>query len=175
MTTHIMGIAGWSGAGKTTLLTKVIPYLKHNMSLSISTLKHAHHGFDIDQKGKDSYLHREAGATEVMIASDKRWALMHENTSDPSEKPSFSQLLKQMSNVDLILVEGFKSLLPVALEIHRAALQKPFLYPNLPSICGVATLESFNFPSHITALNLDDIPSIATFITHRAIPIEQVR
>ena len=102
---RVIGLAGWSGAGKTTLIVKLIPYL-HERGITVSTLKHAHHAFDVDQPGKDSYLHREAGAREVLVASSRRFALMHELRG--AEEPGLAELLRRMSPADLILVEGFK-------------------------------------------------------------------
>ena len=101
----ILGLGGWSGAGKTTLLSRLIPELIRR-GVSVSTMKHAHHGFDVDQPGKDSYVHRQAGATEVVVASEKRWALMHEVRD--AQEPSAAELAKRMNPVDLLLVEGFK-------------------------------------------------------------------
>ena len=102
---RVIGLAGWSGAGKTTLIVKLIPYLRER-GITVSTLKHAHHAFDVDQPGKDSYLHREAGAREVLVASSRRFALMHELRG--AEEPSLAELLRRMSPADLILVEGYK-------------------------------------------------------------------
>ncbi|MGB6327198.1 MAG: molybdopterin-guanine dinucleotide biosynthesis protein B, partial [Methylocella sp.] len=101
---RVIGLAGWSGAGKTTLIVKLIPYLRER-GIVVSTLKHAHHAFDVDQPGKDSYLHREAGAREVLVASSRRFALMHELRG--AEEPGLAELLRRMSPADLILVEGF--------------------------------------------------------------------
>ena len=115
---QILGLAGWSGSGKTTLLTALLPLLTAR-GLRVSTVKHAHHGFDLDQPGKDSWRHREAGAHEVMIASSRRWALLHENEG---EEPSLAALLARLSPVDLVLVEGFKSYPHPKLEVHRPAL-----------------------------------------------------
>ena len=102
----VLGLTGWSGAGKTTLLTKLIPVLTVR-GLTVSTIKHAHHSFDVDKPGKDSHRHRAAGATEVLISSAARWALMHENRDD--DEPGLEALLAHMTPVDLVLVEGFKS------------------------------------------------------------------
>ena len=102
---RIIGLAGWSGAGKTTLLAKVIPRLNAR-GLTVSTVKHAHHAFDVDQPGKDSHVHRQAGATEVLISSAKRWALVHELRGEA--EPSLGALLRKLAPVDLVLIEGFK-------------------------------------------------------------------
>lgn len=132
--TRILGLAGWSGAGKTTLLAKLIPVLNAR-GYTVSTLKHAHHMFDIDKPGKDSYLHREAGAREVLVASGARWALMHELRDE--DEPRLADLLGHMSAVDFILVEGFKRDKHVKIEIHRQGNAKPWLYPEDSSIQAI--------------------------------------
>src|SRR5512135_3505298 len=114
---RILGIAGYSGSGKTTLLEKVVPLLKQQ-GLRISVIKHAHHNFDIDRPGKDSFRHREAGASEVLIVSGHRWALMHE-LRDEAE-PSLEELCTRLSPCDLVLVEGYKFSTIPKLEVHRA-------------------------------------------------------
>ena len=156
----ILGLAGWSGVGKTTLLKQLIPELSR-VGLSVSTMKHAHHSFDIDEEGKDSYIHRQAGAKEVLIASEKRWALMHEYR-DESEA-SLAQLLKHMSPVDLVLIEGFKKAACPKIEIYRSSLNKPVLATNDTHIIAIATDEPI--PSaKVKQLALNDIPHIALFI-----------
>jgi len=120
----VLGVTGWSGAGKTTLLTKLIPALT-GRGLRVSTIKHAHHTFDVDKPGKDSHRHREAGATEVLIGSAARWALMHEIRGD--DEPGLEALLGHMTPVDLVLVEGFKSEGHDKIEVHRHGLGKPLL------------------------------------------------
>ena len=115
----IFGISGWSGSGKTTLIKRLIPELC-GRGLTVSTIKHAHHRFDIDQPGKDSYRHREAGAREVMVSSSRRWALMHENRGAP--EPGLEALMARMSDVDLVLVLGFELPGRRKLEVHRSAL-----------------------------------------------------
>src|SRR3954465_1595345 len=132
----IIGIAGWSGAGKTTLLTRVIPRLTA-YGLRVSTIKHAHHSFDIDQPGKDSHTHRAAGATEVLIASTNRFALMHELRGAP--EPPLEELLQKLSPVDLVVVEGFKTARHPKLEVFRAAVGKPALHPDDPFVVGIAS------------------------------------
>src|SRR4029079_7783416 len=112
---RVIGLAGWSGSGKTTLLTRVIPCLVAR-GLKISTLKHAHHGFDVDQPGKDSHTHRMAGATEVLVGSAARFALVHELRSAP--EPSVQELLARLSPVDLVIVEGYKAAPIPKLEVH---------------------------------------------------------
>ena len=135
-TTRVIGMAGWSGSGKTTLITRLIPVLKAR-GLSVSTLKHAHHGFDIDRPGKDSHQHREAGAHEVMIASARRWALLHEMRDAP-EWP-LSVLLGALAPVDLVIIEGFKAAPYPKIEVHRAETGKPFLHPDDPHIVAIVS------------------------------------
>src|SRR5436190_23169741 len=100
----VIGLAGWSGAGKTTLLSRLIPHFLQS-GLRVSVIKHAHHSFDVDVPGKDSWVHRQSGATEVLVSSDKRWALMHELRGAP--EPRLTELLRKMSTVDLVIVEGY--------------------------------------------------------------------
>jgi molybdopterin-guanine dinucleotide biosynthesis protein B len=130
------GLAGWSGSGKTTLLGRLIPELRRR-GLTVSTVKHAHHRFDLDQPGKDSHTHRTSGATEVLITSSARWALMHELRG--AEEPPLEDLLARMSPVDLILVEGFKRAALPKLEVHRPSIGKPLLAPHDPWIVAVAS------------------------------------
>ena len=132
----VIGIAGWSGAGKTTLLTRVIPLLTAR-GLRVSTIKHAHHAFDVDQPGKDSHTHRMAGATEVLISSANRFALMHELRGAP--EMTLHALLDKLSPVDLVLVEGFKREAHPKLEVYRAAVGKPLLHPDDPNIVAIAS------------------------------------
>jgi molybdopterin-guanine dinucleotide biosynthesis protein B len=130
----VLGIVGWSGSGKTTLLTALLPLLKAR-GLTISTVKHTHHGFDMDRPGKDTFRHREAGAQEVLVASGERWALLHE-LSGP--EPRLPELLARMQPVDLVLVEGFKTHPFPKLEVHRPALGKPPIWHTEPDIVAVA-------------------------------------
>jgi molybdopterin-guanine dinucleotide biosynthesis protein B len=131
----VLGLVGWSGSGKTTLLTAMLPLLRAR-GLRVSTIKHAHHGFDIDRPGKDSYRHRAAGAHEVLVASGTRWALLHE--LDGAE-PRLEDLLRRLSPVDLVLVEGFKSGTCAKLEVHRPALGQPPIWPGRADIVAVAS------------------------------------
>ena len=131
----VLGVVGWSGSGKTTLITALIPLLAAS-GIRVSTVKHAHHGFDLDQPGKDSHRHREAGAREVLIASSRRWALLHENGD--TEEPPLEALLAHLAPVDLVLVEGFKSFAHPKLEVHRPALGRAALWPGDPYIRAVA-------------------------------------
>jgi len=155
----VFGFAGWSGAGKTTLIRQVIVRLV-GQGLRVSTLKHAHHDFDIDQPGKDSWEHRKAGASEVLVVSDIRWALMHELNGAP--EPSLRDLLGKLAPADLVLVEGFKRSEHPKMEVFRAANGKPALHPGDPSIIGIAA--DIAFPdAGIPVLPLDDIAAIAEF------------
>jgi molybdopterin-guanine dinucleotide biosynthesis adapter protein len=156
---RIFGLAGWSGSGKTTLLTALIPELVRR-GVSVSTIKHAHHEFDVDKPGKDSWLHRQAGASEVMVASSRRFALMHELRDAP--EPSLDALVARMAPVDLLLVEGFKRAPHPKLEVHRPSVGKPFLYPDDPHIVAVASDENLGVP--LPLLSLADISAIADFI-----------
>jgi molybdopterin-guanine dinucleotide biosynthesis adapter protein len=160
---RVFGLAGWSGSGKTTLLTRLIPELI-GRGVTVSTIKHAHHEFDIDKPGKDSWLHREAGATEVMVASSRRFALMHELREAP--EPALDELVARMAPVDLLLVEGFKTHPHPKLEVHRPSVGKPFLYPGDPHIVAVASDEAIIAP--LPVLPLADAERIADFILGEA-------
>lgn len=131
----MIGITGWSGSGKTTLLTAMTRELVAR-GLTVSTVKHAHHGFDIDKPGKDSYRHREAGAREVLVSSGLRWALMHELDGP---EPSLPELLRQLSPVDIVLVEGFKTNPHPKIEVYRPSIDQPPLWPGRDDIVAVAT------------------------------------
>ena len=157
----IFGLAGWSGSGKTTLITRLVPELT-GRGLRVSTMKHAHHSFDMDKPGKDSYVHREAGATEVMVSSTERWALLHENRDRP--EPSMEELVAYMTPVDLLLVEGFKTYPHDKIEIHRAATGKPLLTTDDPSIVAVASDTPESLSVSVPTLDIDDIPGITDFI-----------
>jgi molybdopterin-guanine dinucleotide biosynthesis protein B len=157
----IFGLAGWSGSGKTTLVSRLIPRLTAR-GLRVSTIKHAHHSFDMDKPGKDSYVHREAGATEVLVTSAHRWALMHENRGRP--EPSMDDLIGYMTPVDLLLVEGFKAHPHEKLEVFRPANGKPLLAGNDPHIVAVATDEPDTLDVAVPVLDLNDIDAIADFV-----------
>jgi molybdopterin-guanine dinucleotide biosynthesis protein MobB len=159
----LFGIAGWSGSGKTTLLKRLIPELEAR-GVSVSTIKHAHHAFDIDLPGKDSYEHRRAGAREVLIASANRWAIVHELRGDG--EPPLATLLAKMTPVDLVLIEGYKRAGHEKLEVHRPSLGKPPLHPDDPKIVAVASDEKI--PGlRLPCLALDDVDSIAEFVLER--------
>jgi molybdopterin-guanine dinucleotide biosynthesis protein MobB len=167
---RIIGLAGWSGSGKTTLITKLIPCLLAR-GLRVSTLKHAHHGFDLDKPGKDSFVHRVAGATEVIISSAKRWAILHELREEPEW--DMADLVAKMSPVDLVLVEGFKRDAFPKLEIHRAANGKPLLHPDDPHIVAVAC--DTKLPDvKIPVVDLNDIEKIADLLLKHAVAIDAV-
>lgn len=157
---RVFGLAGWSGSGKTTLMTRLIPALLRH-GVTVSTLKHAHHSFDVDQPGKDSWHHREAGAQEVMVASDRRWALMHELRGAP--EPSMDALLRQMSPVDLVLVEGYKRGPHPKLEVYRRSVGKPLIAPEDKSIVAIASDERVAGLS-LPFFALEDVDAIAAFI-----------
>jgi molybdopterin-guanine dinucleotide biosynthesis protein B len=167
---RIIGLAGWSGAGKTTLLTKVIPRLVAG-GLTVSTLKHAHHGFDVDQPGKDSHTHRMAGATEVLVGSSARFALVHELRGE--SEPTLGTLLGKLSPVDLVLVEGYKRERHPKLEVHRAAVGKPLLQPGDPAIVAIAS----DVPladARVPVVDIDDIGRVAEILLAHAAPREAV-
>ena len=158
--TSVFGFAGWSGAGKTTLIRQVIARLV-GQGLRVATLKHAHHDFDIDQPGKDSWEHRKAGAAEVLVVSDTRWALMHELNGAP--EPSLPELLAKLAPADIVLVEGFKRSSIPKLEVFRAANDKPPLHPGDPSIVAIAADIAFPDAGR-PVLPLDDVAAIVDFI-----------
>lgn len=167
---NVIGLAGWSGAGKTTLLVKLIPLLVAR-GLAVSTIKHAHHAFDVDKPGKDSWEHRQAGAREVLVASAARFALMHELRGAP--EPDLGALLGRLSPCDLVLIEGFKRDLHPKIEVHRAVNGKPFLFPDDPAIVAVAS--DAPPPSSLQHVSLDDIEAIAKIVLAHAMPVEAVR
>lgn len=160
----ILGLAGWSGSGKTTLVCKLIPELTRR-GVSVSTIKHAHHAFDVDKPGKDSYEHRAAGASQVLVSSANRWALMTEHRG--AGEPGLAELINEMAPVDLLLIEGFKKDTHPKLEVYRSSIGKPMLWPDDPAIVGVAcdeTLPSTSLP----VIDLNDIAAIADFVLAHA-------
>jgi molybdopterin-guanine dinucleotide biosynthesis protein B len=164
---RIIGIAGWSGAGKTTLLIKVIPRIIAR-GIKVSTIKHAHHNFDIDRPGKDSHSHRMAGATEVVVGSSRRWAVVHELRGEP--EPTLAQLIEKITPGDLIVVEGYKRGSHPKLEVHRASMRKPFLHPTDPAIVAVASDEPL--PGlRVPVVDLDDIEAISDVLLRHAAPV----
>ncbi len=158
----VLGVAGYSGSGKTTLMEGVIPLLTQH-GLRVSVIKHAHHSVDLDTPGKDSWRHREAGAHEVMLATDQRWALLHELRGGP--QPSLSALVSRMSSCDLVLVEGFKHEPIAKIEVHRRASGKPLLYPNDANVIAICT--DARLATDLPTFTLDDYAGVATFIMHK--------
>jgi molybdopterin-guanine dinucleotide biosynthesis adapter protein len=153
------GFAGWSGSGKTTLIEKLIPrFTQHGIKVSL--IKHAHHSFDVDQAGKDSYRHRHAGASEVMVTSSRRWVLMHELRG--AQEPSFEEQVKRFSPCDLLIVEGFKHAPIPKLEVWRAVTGEPLLHPNDAHIVAIAS--DSRVETKLPVLALDDDAGIARFI-----------
>src|SRR5215216_775194 len=167
---RIIGLAGWSGAGKTTLLAKMIPRIVAR-GLKVSTVKHAHHSFDVDQPGKDSHTHRLAGATEVLVGSVNRWALVHELRGEP--EASLGGLLAKLSPVDLVIVEGFKRERHPKLEVYRAVLGKPLLHPDDPHIVAVASDETLP-AARVPVVTLDDTDGIIDLVVSHAAPLDVV-
>ena len=165
----VIGVAGWSGAGKTTLMSRVIPYLREQ-GLRVSVIKHAHHDFDVDVPGKDSWVHRQSGAEEVLVSSANRWALMHELRG--AMEPRLPELLQKMSPVDLVVIEGFKSEPHRKIEVYRKANGKPPLFPEDPAIAGIATDAAIE--TTLPVAHLDDIPAVAAMMRTYAIPVEDV-
>jgi molybdopterin-guanine dinucleotide biosynthesis protein B len=161
-----IGIAGWSGAGKTTLITRLIPELNRR-TFSVSTIKHAHHGFDVDQPGKDSYEHRAAGASEVLVASAKRIALMRELKGAP--EPSLAELLRMLAPVDLVLVEGFKRDPIAKIEVYREANGKPQLFPQDPHVVALATDGAT--PAGLSHAPINDVRAVADLVLSHAEPV----
>ena len=162
---RVIGFAGWSGAGKTHVLRQLLPVLSAR-GFSVSTLKHAHHAFDIDHEGKDSYAHRQAGAQEVLIASAHRLALMRELRGAP--EPGLDELLVMLQPVDLVLIEGFKGWTVPKIEIHRTINAKPYLYREDRFIRALASDER---PADLQGdwCHCDDIDAIAEAVLRHAV------
>jgi molybdopterin-guanine dinucleotide biosynthesis protein B len=167
----VLGVIGWSGSGKTELVVAMIPLLR-NHGLIVSTIKHTHHGFDMDRPGKDSFRHRAAGAHEVLVASGDRWALLHEVVGP---EPPLPVLLEKLEAVDLVLVEGFKSHPFPKLEVHRPALGRPPIWPDSSDVVAVASdaavhdamvpVESRTLENR-TLLPLNDPATVVVWIRH---------
>jgi molybdopterin-guanine dinucleotide biosynthesis adapter protein len=168
---RLIGLAGWSGAGKTTLLRRLIPCLA-GRGIAVSTVKHAHHEFDVDRPGKDSYTHREAGARQVLVSSANRWALMTELRGAP--EPGLRFLLSRLSDVDLVIVEGFKRDPHPKIEVHRAENAKPWLHLEDPAIVAVAA--DLRPPrADLPWVPLDDAEGIADLVLRYAVDIAAFR
>ena len=166
---RVVGFSGYSGSGKTTLVEQLIGPLKL-AGHRVSVVKHAHHDFDIDHPGKDSWTHRQAGASEVLIASERRFALMHELRG--AREPTLPELLTKLSPVDLVIVEGFKTTTPRKIEVHRVSNGKPLLYPSDPAIVGIAT--DGPMEKGLPSVHLDDIAGVAAMVRKYAIPVADV-
>lgn len=162
-------MAGFSGSGKTTLIEKVIPVLVAE-GLAVSLIKHAHHGFDVDKPGKDSYRHREAGCTEVLVSSSQRWALMHELRGAP--EPTLHDQLRHLSPCDIVIVEGFKAEPIPKIEVHRRALAAPLLHAHDRHVVAIATDEVLD--TRLPQFDLDDAAAVAGFIV-RYLGLESAR
>jgi len=162
---RVFGFAGWSGSGKTSLIEAVIPRLTAS-GLRVSLVKHAHHSFDVDQPGKDSYRHRQAGCQEVLVSSKARWALMHE--SREGVELTLRQAIDLLSPCDLVLVEGYKRASIPKLEIWRPSVGKPPLHPGDPHILAIATDEPGAIGARVPVFALNDVAGIATFVRQHA-------
>lgn len=160
---RVIGLAGWSGSGKTTLLVELVTHI-NGLGYTVSTVKHAHHAFDVDQPGKDSHRHRSAGATEVLVASANRWALMHELADQP--EPDLNQLLTHMSPADLILVEGYKHHAHEKIEVHRPSLGQPVIAKTDSSVVAIACdgPPAGADDLEVAILDLNDPAAIADYI-----------
>ena len=166
---RVIGFAGWSGAGKTTLIVRLIPELNRR-GFSVSTIKHAHHNFDLDQPGKDSYEHRAAGAEDVLVASANRVALMRELRGAP--EPSLAELLRLLKNVDLVLVEGFKRDPLPKIEVFRGVNGKPLLYPEDANIVAlISDAAPSGGPPHAS---INDIVAAADLVLAHAHSLAEV-
>lgn len=159
----VFGFAGYSGSGKTTLIEQIVPRIVMQ-GLTVSLIKHAHHGFDIDRPGKDSFRLREAGCSEVLLTSDNRWVLMHELRGAP--EPDLLTQLRVLSPCDVVLVEGFKSVAIPKLEVHRPSHGRPLIYPDNPNVVAIATdaMPAEPFPPHLTHLDVNDPDRVTDFI-----------
>jgi len=157
---HVIGIVGWSGSGKTTLFSELIPILT-GRGFTVSTMKHTHHDFDMDQPGKDSYRHREAGAQEVLLTSRKRWALLHELRDAPEYE--IDELIAKMAPVDILLIEGFKSHQFPKIEVNRPSRGKKLLCQTDDSVVALATDETIDGVS-IPQLDLNNVEAVADYI-----------
>ena len=167
---RVLGIAGWSGSGKTTLIVKLIPLLAQR-GLRVATLKHAHHSFDVDVPGKDSYEHRKAGACEVLVSSARRWVQMHE-LGDGAEA-TLPELLSRLSPCDLVLVEGFKTGRHPKMEVFRSAVGKSPLHPDDPRIVAIASDQQFP-AAGVPVVDINDIPAVGDVVCANAQSLSSV-
>ena len=167
----VVGLAGWSGAGKTTLLVKLLPELARR-GLAVSTVKRAHHAFDVDRPGKDSFEHRRAGAREVLVASDVRFALMHE-VGEGERPPELADLLRRLAPVDLVVVEGFKRGLHPKVEVHRAANGEGFLHDAVANVRAVVT-DADRTGLRLPSAHLDDVAAAADLVLAAAESLDRV-
>ncbi len=160
----VLGFAAYSGTGKTTLLKQLLPLLR-SRGLRVGMIKHAHHDFDIDTPGKDSYELRKAGANEMLIASGRRWALMVE--TDREGDPQLQEMLNRLdqNNLDLVLVEGFKHEVFSKIELHRLSVGKPLIFPEDPNIIAIATDGELSEQTSLPLLDINDIQAVAEFVT----------
>jgi len=167
---RVLGIVGWSGSGKTTLITKLIPVLAMR-GIRVATLKHAHHAFDVDHPGKDSFEHRKAGACEVIISSSQRWVQMHELGNEP--EATLADLLAKVAPCELILVEGFKTERHPKLEVYRHKVGKSPLHPGDGRIVAIASDET-SPSADVPVVNLNDIAAVADLVCQLAEPLQTV-
>jgi molybdopterin-guanine dinucleotide biosynthesis protein B len=167
---RVLGIAGWSGSGKTTLITKLIPFLAAR-GVRVATIKHAHHAFDVDQPGKDSYEHRKAGACEVIVSSARRWVQMHE--VGHGTEATLAELLRRLSPCDLVLVEGFKTERHPKLEVFRASVGKAPLHPDDDRIVAIASDQEIP-NTRVPVVDLNNIAAVAERVSACAEPLEKV-
>jgi molybdopterin-guanine dinucleotide biosynthesis protein MobB len=156
---HVFGITGWKNSGKTTLVVKLVSHLAA-LGYKVSTIKHAHHAFDIDQPGRDSFQHREAGATEVLVSSVNRWALIHELRNE--NEISLNDVLSKLTPVDLVLIEGYKHDEHPKLQVYRPDVNKEVMLGNIPNIVAIASNQPLQ--STVPVLNLNNIEEVADFI-----------
>jgi molybdopterin-guanine dinucleotide biosynthesis protein B len=166
----VLGIVGWSGSGKTTLITRLIPLLA-SRGLRVATLKHAHHAFDVDQPGKDSYEHRKAGASEVIVSSSRRWAQMHE-VGDGAEA-TLAELLRRLSPCDIILIEGFKTQAHPKMEVYRRASNQSPLHPTDSRIVAIAS-DAAVPNARVPVVDLNNTEAVADLVCERAEPLTTV-
>lgn len=167
---RVIGLAGWSGSGKTTLVARLIPMFRER-GVRVSTIKHAHHGFDVDAPGKDSHQHREAGAHEVLVSSSRRWALIHELRDEP--ELALPDLLAKLSRVDLVIIEGFKRNAHPKIEVYRPAVGKPLLALNDPWIVAIAS-DSKLPEVTIPVVSLNDTEAIADLMREHSIAADKI-